>query len=238
MEKNTKSSFLAKIFQGDLILPLLLLTIYIVFLIIARGYFPTASEVVKSFGHLYESFGYQIIFTSALLEASVLVNFFVPGTLGMAMGAIFARTGQVDLTLSILSASSGVVLGYSLDYILGYYGFGEVVKKLGYKNFLQTSEDQLNKLGYRGLILGFINPTIASFLSLAAGTAGMKFYNFFTLSLISTLFWMSIWGVIFYIFGEILLLLLIRYTILFFIIVIAGIFLMRFWKTKSLKRQN
>src|SRR6185369_4016997 len=93
------SNFIRFIVKYDLILPIGLLLTYIVFLVVARRVVPTSDELVLVFQDLYSRYGYEIIFVSALLEGLVLINLFVPGMVALALGAIFARTGQIDLTL-------------------------------------------------------------------------------------------------------------------------------------------
>ena len=155
--------------KNDLILPLTLLMTYVVFLIVARGVVPTSEELVNLFASFYAKYGYEIIFVSALLEGLVLVNLFVPGMLALALGAVFARTGVTDLTLVIVTASFGTVFGYIIDFLMGYFGFGDTLKKLGYQSFLEVTNNRLKKYGNRGLIVGFFHSNIGSFFALTAG---------------------------------------------------------------------
>lgn len=218
------------ILSSDLFLPAFLLIVYIVFLIIARGVIPTSDELIQTFASLYASYGYQIIFLAAALEAMVLINFFAPGQIAMAMGAIFASTGQIELSFVVLTATSGVMFGYCIDYLLGYFGFSDVLKKMGYKDFVVTADKKLKEFGDRGLILGFIHTTTASFLSLTAGVIGMNFFKFFIIALCSSLVWLSMWGSLFFMIGEPLLKVITRYSFLILIVILAGLFLLRLWK--------
>lgn len=215
---------------SDLFLPVILVSVYIGFLVVARGSLPTPDELINTFSNLYARFGYEIIFFAAALECLVLVNFFVPGQIAMAMGAIFASTGQVELTLVVLSATLGSLLGYVLDYVLGLFGFSDILKKLGYREFLEGARAKLKELGNRGLILGFIHPTSGSFLSLAAGMTGVKFITFLIVAASSTIVWLSVWGVLFYMLGESFLAILTRYSFLVVLFIAAGLFILRIWK--------
>lgn len=223
------------IIKNDLILPLTLLATYIVFLIVARGVVPTSEELIGVFADLYRRFGYEIIFISALLEGLVLVNLFVPGMLALALGAVFARTGETDLTLVILTASLGIVLGYIIDFLMGYFGFGDTLKKLGYGGFLQTSKEKLIKFGNRGLIIGFFHSNIGSFLSLAAGTINYNFLNFIVVAIASTLLWATVWGIAAFYFGEIFLFVIKRYSFLVVLAIIGFLLLASFWKNGGRK---
>ncbi len=223
------------IVKNDLILPITLLATYIVFLIVARGVVPTSEELIEVFAGLYAKYGYEIIFVSALLEGLVLVNLFVPGMLALALGAVFARTGETDLTLVILTASTGIVLGYIIDFLMGYFGFGDTLKKLGYEGFLNTSRDKLKRFGNRGLIVGFFHSNVGSFLAFAAGTMRLSFSNFLIVALASTLVWATVWGVAAFYFGEIFLFVIKRYSFLLVLAVMAFFILASYWKYKSEK---
>lgn len=222
------------LFKTDLILPLLLLLVYIIFFLIVRGTIPTAEELITSFSKFYERYGYQIIFIAAFLEASVLINIFVPGSVAMAMGAIFSRTGQVELTLVIITASVGALIGYMLDFVLGYFGFSDILERLGYKKLIAPLQTQLLKLGTKGLILGLINPTIGSYLSLAAGTARTSYGLFLLIATVSTFVWMSLWGLLFYLLGGILLQVFIKFSFLLLLLVISIMFLGKLWSKEKI----
>lgn len=227
------TSFIRFIVKYDLILPIGLLLTYIVFLIVARRVVPTSDELVMVFQDLYGRYGYEIIFVSALLEGLVLVNLFVPGMVALALGAIFARTGEIDLTLVILTASLGTVLGYFLDYSTGYFGFGETLKKLGYESFLVTSKNNLKKFGNRGLIVGFFHSNVGSFLSFAAGTIKYDFLNFIVVAIVSTFVWATVWGLTAFYLGEIFLYIVKRYSFLLVLASIGFLVLASVWKYRS-----
>jgi membrane protein DedA with SNARE-associated domain len=207
----------------DLIFPLILLLVYIVFIILVRGVVPTPEELINTFSVLYQKYGYEIIFVSAFLEALVLVNLFVPGTLAVALGVIFARAGHISLPLVIVTASLGAISGYLLDYTLGYFGFSEVLKKLGYSDLLKGANKQLKKFGKRGLAFGFILPNIASFLSLMIGTSNLGWKRFMVVAIPATLFWVTAWAGLIYALGDIFLLVLTKYSFVFLLVGLLGL---------------
>lgn len=226
------SRFFSWQFLASVVIPFALIIAYLIFYIFLRGALPTTEEIIKHFTTLYSRFGYEIIFISAILEALVLVNFVVPGLIAMAMGAIFARTGHIDLTLVIITAALGLLLGYMIDFLLGRLGFGRIMRKLGWGWVLNKAQIELNKFGTGSLIVGFAYPAVASFLSLAAGATGMRLVNFFILAFLSCAFWVPLWGIIIYALGEIFLTIITRYSLLVVAIVAASLFLFRLWRVK------
>ncbi len=206
------------LFSHDLLIPVALFVSYAVAFFIIRGSVPTGQELINDFSSIYARFGYYIIFISALLEALVVLNFFVPGLLGMSMGALFARTGHTQLSLVILTASLGLIIGYNIDFLLGRFGFSKVIRKIGYGRLIDIAHQKLTAYKNRSLLIGFIYPNIAAFLSFVAGTTKHSFTVFFLLSIIGTLFWVSLWAALIYLSGDIFLKLFTNY---FYILIIV-----------------
>lgn len=209
----------------SLVLPLILLIIYLAFFAVMKSVLPTPDEMIKAFEAFYRKYGYEIIFLAATAEGVVLVNLFVPGVVTMAMGAIFARTGGIDLIGVILAASMGAILGYMLDFTLGYFGFSEIIKKLGYGHLLEKVNNQVKKYGAFGLVLSFAYPNIGSFVSLVAGTVGWRFGQFALICALATFAWMSVWGIFIYALGNIFLTILTKYAFLIFAVITLGLIL-------------
>lgn len=215
-----KKSRVSGIFSNDLIIPVVLVLSYTLAFFIIRGSVPTGHELINDFSSIYARFGYYIIFISALLEALVVLSFFVPGLLGMSMGALFARTGHTQLSLVILTASLGLIIGYTIDFLLGRFGFSRLVRKIGYGRLIDIAHQKLIAYKNRGLLLGFIYPNIAAFLSLVTGTAKHSFVTFLLLSVLGTLFWVSLWAVLIFFIGDIFLKVFTNY---FYILIIIGV---------------
>lgn len=224
---------LKTILTNDLFLPLCLVLTYLIFLFIVRGHFPTSEELIRTFSRIYGRFGYEIIFLAAFLESVAVINLFTPGGVALALGVIFARKGEMDLIFVILFGSLGAISGYLIDYWLGFYGFSQVIKKLGYTNLLITAGNKLKRFGKRGLILGFIHSNIGSFLSISAGTISFPWKSFTVIMVVSTFFWASLWGIAIYAMGDIVLTILRRYGFLVIFFISAGVFLSKLWKEKE-----
>lgn len=228
-----------KIILGtDLLLPLILLISYLILVFAVKGVMPSGEEIINTFALLYQKYGYEIIFLSALLESLIVVNLLVPGQIGMALGAIFARTGQTQLPMVIFFVVLGSVLGYLINYTLGFFGFSDILKKFGLGDYIKVTQKQLDKFGKRGLILSFIHVTIASFSSFTAGTIKFNFLLFFLITLFSTIVWMSIWAILIYALGEVFLEVFKKYSFLIFVLFIGVLLLGRFWKGFEMRNKG
>lgn len=225
--------FIKTLISDDLVLPILLILIYGLFLYILKGAFPNSGELINTFSKIYGRFGYEIVFFASLLESLVLVNVLVPGGLALSLGVILTKAGENELLFIILVGAIAAILGYIIDYFLGFFGFSKVLQKTSYVKLITRANSKIGQYGSRGLILGFIHPNIGSFVSLTAGTLGFKFKKFITIALISTIFWSLIWGVVIYLLGDQVLNLFRKYGYLMVLIYILGIVLLRFWKEKE-----
>lgn len=202
-------------------IPVLVISLYLVLLIIIRQSLPSSEDFVSQLSSLYGRYGYEIVFLGSILEALVLVNFFAPGAVAMGLGAVFARAGQLDLTLAILTAVAGAIIGYTLDFILGLFGFSAFLEKTDFGKTLGKIRNRLEKSKMRSLSLGFIHPNIGSFLSLAAGTLRMHFIQFSLLALLSTLAWYSLWGIMVFVLGEVFLTVLTKYAFVLILLALS-----------------
>lgn len=205
----------------SLILPIAVISLYLAFLIIVRESLPSSKDLVSYLSSIYGRYGYEIVFLGSLLEAVVLVNFFVPGAAAMGLGAVFARSGQLDLTVAILTATGGAIIGYTLDFALGFWGFSALLEKTAFGKDISKLRQNLERSRLRTLSLSFIHPNIGSFGSLAAGTLKMHFVKFLPLSAFSTVFWYSLWGILVFVLGEIFLIVLTRYAFVLILLAVS-----------------
>lgn len=218
---STQKNILSILQKSDLLIPAVILIVYLIIFFTIRGSLPTATELINDFGSIYARFGYYIIFVSALLESLVVISFFTPGLLAMSMGALFARTGQTQLPLVIITACLGLILGYLIDFLLGQFGFSKLIQKIGYGRIISLAQDKLSSLGPKSLVFGFIYPNIAAFLSLAAGTTKYSFLAFFPLAVGATFFWITFWATLIYFIGDIFLKILTTYSYIIILIAIG-----------------
>lgn len=212
----------------ELVAPVTLLLIYVALLIFLRGSMPTSEEILANITNLYRRFGYEVVFLGALLEALLLVNLFVPGLIIVAFGAIFARAGEIDLTTVVLVAVVGALLGYIIDFLLGSLGFGRIINKIGYGKILTQVKLRLHKSLIPTFTIGFIQPNIGSFVSLAAGALKINFRTFILYATLSTIAWASFWAVLIFAMGEVFLIILTRY------IWIVVLFILSVWLLTTL----
>ena len=218
---------------SDLILPAVLLLSYAVFLYVIRGILPASEELVNLFSEYYARYGYEILFVAAILESLILVNLFAPGQVTLALGIIFSRTGETELPYVMIAVISGIMVGILIDYFIGYYGFGDLLKKFKQESFFNTAKKELKKNGGGSIFISFINPNLASYISLAAGASKVEMTTFFLTAAFSTLFWVTAWSLLIYSVGDIFLIIIRKYALVFSAIFTAILLVSFTWRRNT-----
>lgn len=214
MNTHPIRKFIQMIIGSDLILPAFLLIAYAVFLFFIRGILPTSEELLTLFSKYYATYGYEILFVAALLESLVLINLFAPGQVALALGIVFSRTGETELPYVILAVTCGVLIGFSIDYLVGYYGFGDILKRFGQGGVFDKAKAQLKKNGGRSMFVAFINPNLGAYMSLAAGASKLEITMFGVIALFSVCFWVIAWSLLIYALGDVVLVVIKKYSLL------------------------
>ncbi len=183
-------------------LPSTLLLVYVAFTLFLRDVLPSTDEIVHGFTHLFSKFGYEIIFVGAFLEAALIIDFFVPGSSIVLVGAYFASTGLLSYPIFFVVSLAGFTLGYSMDYLLGYYGWSDILTKFGMKGQLDKARARLKRMGGKSFFIGYFHPDLASFFAMAAGVVKMDIKEFLVYNFLAGSVWLLFWTGLVYLFGE------------------------------------
>jgi membrane protein DedA with SNARE-associated domain len=218
------------IISSDLLLPAVLLIAYALFLFFIRGILPSSEELLNVFARYYAEYGYQILFAAALLESLVLINLFAPGQAALALGIIFSRSGETSLPWVMVTVACGFAVGFAIDYFVGYYGLGDILKKFGQGGVFEKAKNELKKNGGRSIFISFVNPNLGSYMSLAAGATKLEITMFIFIALFSICFWVISWSLLVYSLGDVVLVLIKKYSLVLSAIFV-GILIVSFsWK--------
>ena len=214
-----KFKLMAKFPRSSIIAPVILIAFYVLFALILRIILPSGKDLIDYLSSVYGRFGYEIIIVGSFLEALLLINMFTPGVVAIGLGVVFAKAGELDLTLAIVFAVTGALVGFMLDFLLGKFGFAQILERIGYGGIIQQTKSKLEKFSFQTFSLGFMHPNLGSLVSFAAGALKMDFKKFFLLALLSTLVWYILWGLLIFILGGVFLTILTKYTYIIFLLV-------------------
>lgn len=225
-----------KVFSS-FILPVSILIIILSILVWIGMSLPSQDHIMRVVQELYHQFGYLIVFCAGMVEATFLVGMYLPGSTAVLLGAVMARLGSVSLPFIILFGTGGMLLGYSLNYVLGRYGWYHVLLRFGMEQPLKKAEQKLATYGSKVFLVGYLAPNGGAFLSTAAGIGKMPYQKFIALSLLSQLLWSTLWGVLAYLFGAAFIEVFFTYTAVI-IYLIFGTWLLRLFVRKKWGRKT
>lgn len=90
---------------------------------IFRGYSSLLRWVADALQDLFEDYGYWVVFFGTLSENTLLVGLIVPGALVVILAGIAAHDGTISVPLAIALGICGTILGDTLSYFIGRYGW-------------------------------------------------------------------------------------------------------------------
>ena len=138
---------------------------------------------------------YLVVFIIALIESTLIVGTFVPGTIILFFFGFAASQGHTNLVGIIVATSIGVIVGDYITYFLGRFG-SQYIKE--HKGILRMSHIEIGKkffLKYGGIsvIFGrFISP-IRQIIPLIAGMVHMTYKRFTYLNIVGGIIWSSLY---------------------------------------------
>lgn len=180
-----------------------LITVYAVIFLFVRERLPDLTEFVTEAEKIYNTYGYYLIFLGALIEATFILGFYIPGSLIVFLGVSFARLGITSFPLVIFFSTLGFVLGYTINYCLGRFGWYKVIEGIGFEKQINEAKGKLKKHYAQALFWGYVMPSTGSMLSTASGVLRVDFWEFILKTVIIQVFWSLFLGGLAYIFGQV-----------------------------------
>jgi membrane protein DedA with SNARE-associated domain len=108
---------------------------------IFRSYSSLLRWVADSLQDLFEQYGYWVVFFGTLSENTLLVGLIVPGALVVILAGIAAHDGTISVPLSILLGICGTIIGDTLSYFMGRYGWS----RFGHMKMLSDLSDKVRE---------------------------------------------------------------------------------------------
>ena len=134
---------------------------------------------------LLNNLNYGTVFFLMLLESTVIP---VPSELVVSPAAYHAAAGNLDIMLVILFATLGADAGATINYIAGYYLGRPIIYRFANSKWgkmcllnqqkVEKSEKYFYDHGMVATITGRLLPGIRHLISIPAGLAKMKFWQF------------------------------------------------------------
>ena len=138
---------------------------------------------------------YLAVFGLPFLEAAVLLGFVVPGEAAVVFGGVVAGRGDLSLTLVLVVAIAGAILGDSVGYFVGRrYGHRIQATRLGRRvgeHRWGRAEDFLRRRGPVAVFVGRFTALLRAMVPGAAGMARMPYRTFVVFNVLGGAVWAS-----------------------------------------------
>jgi membrane protein DedA with SNARE-associated domain len=139
-------------------------------------------NAVNALGDAVDPWGYLLLFTLCLLEASAFVGLFIPGETALLIAGVLAQEGKLTLALCIACAVLGAILGDSLGYEIGRHvgprlrlsWFG---RKVG-ENRWDRAHEYVHRRGGVAVFFGRFIGVLRAVVPAIAGDARMPYGQF------------------------------------------------------------
>ncbi|MCI6463577.1 MAG: DedA family protein [Prevotella sp.] len=145
---------------------------------------------------LLSNLNYGTVFFLMLLESTVIP---VPSELVVSPAAYHAAAGNLDIALVILFATLGADAGATINYLAGYYLGRPIIYRFANSKWgkmcllnqqkVEKSEKYFYDHGMVATITGRLLPGIRHLISIPAGLARMKFWQFLLYTTIGAGVW-------------------------------------------------
>lgn len=195
-------------------MPLVLLLISLIFLALYYLFdLPKAETALRLAEGYYAKYGYWVVFIGALVEGTLFINWYIPGSTVVVLGILFARHNSTQVIIVIALAIVGFLLAAVFNYILGKYGWYRIFLKLGLKEPMERIKRRIEKYGLPIIFITYFHPNVGALTATSAGVLRLGFTRFCLYSLTGLVFWNTLWGTLIYVIGNVALKFVNRWTV-------------------------
>ncbi|MCI5050851.1 MAG: VTT domain-containing protein [Candidatus Pacebacteria bacterium] len=163
---------------------------------------PNAIVVSEFFLNQYEKYGFWIILLAAFLEALFILSIYIPASLVIVLSA-FALGFDIQTLLKIgVISILGFMLANILNYYLGKFGYYKLLLKLGGNQSVEKIQNDFSQNPNKTIFFTSFHPNFLAITMISAGIAKSNLLKVIFQSLISLIFWISLWMSVIYIFFK------------------------------------
>ena len=98
---------------------------------------------------------------------------------GNFLGVISAGANIPKVVLIVAIVCAGFSIGYTIDYLLGKYGWYKLLTKFGMGQQIETAKARLEKHSFKAIAASYWEVNLASITATAAGILKIDFKRFF-----------------------------------------------------------
>lgn len=185
-----------------LVVPLILLAVYLTMALIWNlADLPKDEELVSTVKTWFDHYGLWIVLVSAILEGTLLLGQYYPGGIVIFLGVITAGNNIPRVVEVVTVVSIAFFIGYTIDYLVGKYGWYKLFLRFGLAKSLENAQTKLQRHQFNAIILSYWEPNLASITATAAGVLHLPFRKFSYLSAFGIVVWNIFWGTLVHLLG-------------------------------------
>lgn len=162
---------------------------------------PPKEELIPIIKVYFETYGIALVFLSSILESAFVVGIYVPGGLVIFLGVIFAVGDPVHAVLVVAGVILGFLIGYSIDFFLGRYGWYKLFLHFGLAKGIEKTKLRIQKYGLSIPWLGYNDPNLGSLVATSYGILGFSYRKFLLVTVFPVVAWCAFWGCLAYALG-------------------------------------
>ncbi len=162
---------------------------------------PSEEETILIVTAWLSEYGLFIALIGSIIETLLFIGFYFPGSVIIFL-SVALSPDPLQAVKAVLAVSLGMLIGYSINYVLGKYGWYKVFLKLGMRGGIENAKIKMEKSDFRYIFYTYWNPGLGSFTSTAAGVLRMNYSRLLLLMILAVAIWNTFWGVLVYSLGE------------------------------------
>lgn len=162
---------------------------------------PNAEVITVYFNQWFNTYGLIVILVCAFIEGILLFGGYFPGVFIIFVSVVTAGSFSEAL-LRIAIGTVGLVFGHMINYALGKYGWYKLLVRFGLKGSIEEMQNKFLKKEIYAIFVSYWLPKVGALADTAAGILCMPFKKFVFASLLSSIFWNFLVGIIVYFIGQ------------------------------------
>jgi membrane-associated protein len=164
------------------------------------------TQLVDWLRPFFESFGYVLVSVAMFFESAAFTGILVPGDVILALGGVYAGSGELALPGVIACGATFGVLGATTGYVLGRR-YGESFLRRApilrrFQNRLDQAQASIAANAGKTIVLGRFVTGAAVFVPFVAGASGVRARTFFLYAIPTMLVWASALALVGFIVGN------------------------------------
>lgn len=233
---NTKVKEILKLLSIPLVLLGFYLLMYVAYEFLGL---PSDDQLLVIIKEWFAKYGLLIVFVGALIEGFLLLGQYFPGGFIIFLGVISAGKDIPRASLVVAIVCVSFFIAYTLNYLLGKYGWYKLLIKFGLGESIEKSKEKLVKQGLNAIFFSYWEPNLASLTATAAGVLQVSLKKFSLYSGVGIILWNIFWGTLVYLLGESALKIMgLKYVLVIFSVWICIIILKKYFFDNRSKKES